>query len=59
MQSGIFETLMGWGMFLCLCFLHYLNFKDTDAKKRAVADCVYYGMLVGWYVGTIIHYSVE
>jgi len=48
---------MSWGIFLTIAVLHYLNFKDTDAKKRAIADCIYYAMLVGWYIGMIVHYA--
>jgi amino acid transporter len=58
LQGGIFEALMSWGIFLMIVFLHYLNFKDTDAKKRALADCVYYGLLVIWLVGVIVDYAV-
>lgn len=49
---------MSWGVFLMLAFLHYLNFKDTDAKKRAIADCVYHALLIVWFVGMIVDYAV-
>jgi hypothetical protein len=48
---------MCWGVFFSLGFLHYLNFKDTDAKKRAIGDTIFYAILVGWIVGTIVHYG--
>lgn len=56
-QGGIYEGLMCWGVFFCLAILHYLNFKDTDAKKRAVGDCVFYAILLAWFVGTLVHYG--
>lgn len=58
LQGGIYEALMSWGIFLMLAFLHYLNFKDTDAKKRAIADCAYYVLLIIWFVGMIVDYAV-
>lgn len=58
LQGGIFEALMSWGIFLMVSFLHYLNFKDTDAKKRAIADCAYYALLIVWFVGVIVNYAV-
>jgi hypothetical protein len=57
LQGGIFQALMSWGIFLMILFLHYLNFKDTDAKKRAMADCIYYALLVAWFVGGIVDYA--
>jgi hypothetical protein len=48
---------MCWGVFFSLVILHYINFTDTDAKKRAVGDCVYYAVLIAWLVGTIVHYA--
>ena len=56
-QGGIFEGLMCWGVFFSLGILHYLNFKDTDAKKRAIGDCIFYAILVAWIVGTVVHYG--
>lgn len=50
---------MSWAIFLMIAFLHYLNFKDTDAKKRAIADCVYYALLIAWFVGVIVGYAVS
>lgn len=58
LQGGIFSALMSWAVFLMLAFLHYLNFKDTDAKKRAIADCVYHALLIVWFVGMIVDYAV-
>jgi amino acid transporter len=49
---------MSWGIFLMIAFLHYLNFKDTDAKKRAIADCIYYALLIVWFVGVIVDYAL-
>jgi amino acid transporter len=48
---------MCWAIFLIIILLHYLNFKDTDAKKRAIADITYYVLLITWYVGIIAHYG--
>jgi hypothetical protein len=39
-----------------VAILHYLNFKDTDAKKRALGDIIFYAVLVAWLVGTVVHY---
>lgn len=58
LQGGIFQALMSWGILLMIIFLHYLNFKDTDAKKRALADCGYYALLVVWLVGVIVDYAI-
>ena len=58
LQGGIFEALMSWAILIMLAFLHYLNFKDTDAKKRALADCVYYALLIVWLVGVIVNYAI-
>jgi hypothetical protein len=49
---------MSWGILIMLAFLHYLNFKDTDAKKRVIADCIYYALLVVWLVGVIVNYAI-
>lgn len=49
---------MSWGILLMIIFLHYLNFKDTDAKKRALADCGYYALLIVWLVGVIVDYAI-
>lgn len=51
-------ALLCWGILLCIIVLHYLNFKDTDAKKRAIADFIYYGLLIAWYIGVIVNYAV-
>ena len=56
-QGGIFEGLMCWGVFFSLGILHYLNFKDTDAKKRSLADCIFYAILSAWLVGSVVHYG--
>jgi hypothetical protein len=48
---------MCWGVFISLAALHFLNFKDTDAKKRALADTIYYAILLGWFVGSLVHYA--
>jgi len=44
-------------MFFSLVLMHYLNFKDTDAKKRAGADIIFYVLMAIWYVGIIGHYA--
>lgn len=56
-QSGPFEALVSWLIFACICLLHYMNFRDTEAKKRAIVDCMFYGTIVIWYVGVIVHYG--
>lgn len=48
---------MSWGIFFAIAILHYLNFKDTDAKKRAIGDCIFYVLLIVWFIGLIIHYA--
>lgn len=58
LQGGIFPALLAWAVWLCLVVLHYLNFKDTEAKKRAVADIVYYALLIAWYVGVLVNYAI-
>ena len=51
-------ALMAWAVWLCLAVLHYLNFKDTEAKKRAVGDLIFYGLMVAWWVGVLVNYAV-
>jgi hypothetical protein len=48
---------MCWGVFFCLAGLHFLNFTDTDANKRAIGDCVYYAVLIAWFVGGVVDYA--
>jgi len=48
---------MCWGVFFSLGILHYINFTDTDAKKRAVGDCIYYAVLIAWFIGAMVHYA--
>ena len=57
LQSGIYEGFMCWGVFFSLGILHYINFTDTDAKKRAVGDCIYYAVLITWFIVTMVHYA--
>jgi len=57
LQSGIYEGFMCWGVFFSLGILHYINFTDTDAKKRAVGDCIYYAVLIAWFIGAMVHYA--
>ena len=49
---------MSWLLFMAIATLHYLNLKDTEAKKRAIADCLYYALLVIWFAGVIVDYAL-
>jgi formate-dependent nitrite reductase membrane component NrfD len=50
---------MCWGVFFCIAVLHYLNFTDTDAKKRALGDCIFYAVLLAWFIGGMVNYAFK
>ena len=50
---------MCWGVFFCIAVLHFLNFTDTEAKQRALGDCIFYAVLLAWFVGGVVDYGFK
>jgi hypothetical protein len=57
-QSGVYQAVMAWVVYVALVILHVTEFREYEAIRRMTVYNVYYFLLVSWYIGIVVSYLV-